>query len=116
MPIATAIQKESTAAGYTSTATHVSVHTGTGPGTTGANEATGGTPAYARKPITWVADAVDGVYTSNPIDVDVPAGTYTFLGIWDALTAGNFRDSVDITDVTFAAQGVLRITLTYTQS
>lgn len=114
MAIQITATKESLAAAYAGLCTHASLHTGA-PGTGGANEASGGSPAYARKPITWNAGSVDGVYTSNAIDFDVPAGSYAYVGLWDALTAGSFRDYVSIS-ATFTAQGILRVTLTYTQS
>lgn len=115
MAIATNAQKESTAAGYVATATHATLHTAD-PGTTGASEVTGGSPAYAIKAITWTAGAVDGVYTSDPIDFDVPAGTtLTHAGVWNGSGRTDFRDKCAIS-ATFSAQGVYRLTLTYTQS
>lgn len=66
---------------------YVSLHTAD-PGTTGASEATGGSPAYARKLSTWTASA--GVVSGTQVTVDVPAGTYTHFGIWSALTGGTF--------------------------
>lgn len=115
MPIAITSTRESLAGRYTELCTHTSAHTAD-PGTTGTAEVTGGAPAYARKPITWLAGSVDGVYTSSPITIDVPAGTtITHIGLWDALTAGTFRDKVAFS-VTFASQGTVTFTLTYTQS
>ena len=60
------------------------------PSTTGANEATGGSPAYARKAKTWNAAASGAMDDSNTCAFDVPAGTYRFVGLSDASTAGNF--------------------------
>ena len=115
MPIATTSTKESLAQRYTELCTHASAHTAD-PGTTGASEVTGGSPAYARKPITWNAGAEDGVYTSNPVTIDIPAATtITHIGLWSALTAGTFRDKVAFS-ITFASQGTVTFTLTYTQS
>ncbi|MGH9928794.1 MAG: phage tail fiber protein [Pyrinomonadaceae bacterium] len=59
---------------------------------TGANEVTGGAPAYARKSITFNA-ASGGTKAANNAPVfDVPPGTtIRFMGLWDALTAGNFK-------------------------
>lgn len=66
-----------------------SLHTGD-PSTTGANEATGGSPAYARKSITYAA-AASGQRASNvAVTFDVPAGTYYFVGKFSASTAGTF--------------------------
>lgn len=63
----------------------ISLHTGN-PGTTGANEATGGSPAYARKTTTWASGAVDGIVTGSAVVFDVPAGEYTHFGIWNGST------------------------------
>jgi hypothetical protein len=84
--------------------TWLSLHTGA-PGTTGANEATGGSPAYARKQTTWGAANASGVAVGSQVTFDVPAGTYAHVGFWSAPTGGTFRGSIDITDEVFAAQG-----------
>lgn len=82
--------------------THLSLHTAT-PGITGAAEATGGTPAYARKAVTFNASgavgplgatlqpATVGVAWSSEVTFDVPAGSYTHWGAWNALSAGAYR-------------------------
>jgi hypothetical protein len=67
----------------------VSLHTGD-PSTTGANEATGGSPAYARKAITWNAAASGARSASNQPVFDVPAGTYLYAGFFSASTGGTF--------------------------
>jgi hypothetical protein len=81
--------------------TYLSLHTST-PGVTGANEATGGTPSYARKPVTFTAGgdegvlgsdlqpATAGVAWSDEVTFDVPAGTYSHWGAWSAI-AGTYR-------------------------
>lgn len=59
--------------------------------TTGTNEATGGSPAYARKGATWGAAAAGAKATTASMVFDVPAGfVVRWIGFWDALTAGNF--------------------------
>lgn len=80
----------------------LSLHTAT-PGVTGAAEATGGSPAYARKAPTFNAagtvgplgatlqPATVGVAWSSEVTFDVPAGTYTHWGSWSAVTAGTFK-------------------------
>ena len=80
----------------------LSLHTAT-PGITGAAEATGGTPAYARKPPTFNAagaigplggtlqPATVGVAWSSEVIFDVAAGSYTHWGSWSLVTAGVFR-------------------------
>lgn len=81
---------------------HLSLHTAT-TGLTGAAEATGGTPAYARKPVTFNAagavgplgatlqPATVGVAWSSEVIFDVPGGSYTHWGAWDTLTLGVFK-------------------------
>jgi len=115
MPIAVNATKESLAGTYAGLGTWVSLHTAD-PGTTGTSEATGGSPAYARKQTTWTAGASDGVYTGSQVTIDAPAGTYTYAGLWSASTAGTFIDKVAITSTTLGAQGQILVTPTFTQS
>lgn len=69
-------------------ATHVSLHTGD-PAGTGANEVTGGDPAYARVAITtWDPGAVDGTYTATlagPFNLP-PDTEVTWAGLWNGTT------------------------------
>lgn len=75
--------------GLATVAIFASLHTGD-PSTTGANEATGGSPAYARKSVTYAA-ASTGTRASNIAQTfDVPAATYFHVGLWSASTAGTF--------------------------
>lgn len=115
MAIVTAAQKENLAVAYGNAAAYVSLHAGS-PGTTGVNEITGGTPAYARKAATWAAGTVDGVVTTT-VTFDVPSGTtVTYCGIWSAATGGTFLDSSIVTSQAFATQGTYQLSITYTQS
>lgn len=75
--------------GLATVATFASLHTGD-PSTTGANEATGGSPAYARKSISYAASATGTKASNAAITFDVPAGTYSYIGLWSAVTAGTF--------------------------
>lgn len=85
-------------------AVFASLHTAD-PGTTGTSEVSGGSPAYARKAITWNAAATASLdNNANPV-FDVPATTVAFVGFWSAATAGTFYGSADVTDEVFAAQG-----------
>lgn len=67
----------------------ISLHTAS-PGTTGASETSGGSPAYARKQTTWTAGSSDGVVNGSQVTIDAAAGTYTHFGVWTASTAGTF--------------------------
>lgn len=107
--------KETAAVAVTNLGTFVSLHT-TDPGTTGAGEATGGAPAYARKATTWTAGASDGVVPGSEVTIDLPAGTYAFFGIWSLVTGGTFIGGGAISSTTLGAQGQIKVTPTYTQS
>ncbi|MDH6279328.1 phage tail fiber protein [Prescottella agglutinans] len=113
MPIMQAATRQILANAYAAAGTWISVHTGTP--TNGANEATGGSPAYARKQTTWGAGA-NGTKTGSQVAIDVPAGTYTYVGIWDAANGGNLVDYVAMTSTTLGAQGQILVTPTFTQS
>ncbi len=93
------------------TITHVSLHTAD-PGDTGANEVSGGSPAYARKAIAFNAAASGTMDDStNGITFDVPAGTtVTHVGYWSAVTGGTFLAKSAQTPETFAGQGTYTVT------
>ncbi|MFB7719323.1 hypothetical protein [Nocardia sp. NPDC056100] len=93
---------------------YVSVHS-TDPGVTGANEASGGSPAYARVATTWAAPA-NGQITGSQVTINLPAGTYAYAGLWSAATGGTFIDKVAIAPTTLGAQGTLLITPTFSMS
>lgn len=105
--------KEAASAAITALGDRISLHTAS-PGTTGANEATGGSPAYARKQTTWAGGSSDGVTAGSEVTIDVPAGTYTHFGIWSA--GGTYVDGGTIPSTTLAAQGQIKVTPTHTQS
>lgn len=114
MTIAVDATKQALANTYTGLGAYISLHTGD-PGTTGTNEATGGSPAYARVLTTWGTGAA-GVKSGSQVTIDVPAGTYTYAGIWSAVTAGTFIDKILITSTTLGLQGQVKVTPTYTQT
>lgn len=98
-------------------ATHASLHTAD-PGTTGASEVTGGSPAYARKAITWAAASGGSKTLTGTVTFDVPAATtVTHAGTWSAISAGTFRGggALSVSEV-FGAQGTYTLTLTATLS
>jgi hypothetical protein len=115
MAIAVNATKEALAVEYASLGAYISLHTAD-PGTTGTSEATGGSPAYARKQTTWTAGSSDGVVAGSEVSIDVPAGTYTHAGLWSAVSAGTFIDKVAISSTTLGAQGVVKVTPTVTIS
>lgn len=114
MAIATVAERNALALEYGLDATHAALYT-TVPGASAGTEVTGGTPPYARKPITWSAPS-SGVITGT-VTFDVPTGTtLAGAGVHTALTAGTYLDGGAITSQAFATQGTYTLTLTYTQS
>jgi hypothetical protein len=84
-----------------------SLHTAD-PGTTGAAEATGGSPAYARKTATGFPAASAGSAQNAQVIFDVPAGTYSYWGRWKA---GAFYEGGPLpSSETYTAQGTLGLT------
>lgn len=114
MAIATTAEKNALAVEYGIDAAYAALFTAD-PGTTGTvvGEATGGSPAYARKAITWSAPT-NGVITAT-VTFDVPAGTYTYAAVTTSLTGANLIDKLAITSTTFPGQGTLQVNLSYTQ-
>ncbi len=92
---------------------YISLHTAD-PGATGVNEVAGG--AYARGAALF--DAVEAkagsgrqVPLTATVPVTCPSGNIvTHVGLWDAVTAGNFIDGRDVTDVDFTVDGTLNVT------
>lgn len=70
-------------------ATHVSLHTAD-PGTTGADEVTGG--SYAREAVTWAAASGGSKTSTGALTFQIPASTnFTHFGLWSASSGGTFR-------------------------
>jgi hypothetical protein len=77
----------------------------------GTTEVSGGSPAYARKAITWAAASSGALATGADVVFDVPAGTTVrAIGICSALTGGT-QYAVDepSTVETWAGQGTCTI-------
>lgn len=89
-------------------AVKASLHTAD-PSTNGANEVTGGSPAYAKKTVAWSAAGSGTMNLDGTAVFDVPACTVAYVGFWDT-TATTFYGSADVTDEVFAAQGTYTLT------
>jgi hypothetical protein len=88
----------------------LSLHTDT-VGSGSGNEVTGGSPAYARKSVTWNAASSGNLDNSNTSVFDVPAGTtIRRVGFFDAVTSGTYYGDADITDETYGSQGTYTVT------
>jgi hypothetical protein len=88
------------------------------PGTADAatNEITGGSPAYARKALTW-GTAASSAITSAATVFDVASGTtVAYFGVTASTTAttADVKDSVAVTSQAFASQGTYTVTATFT--
>lgn len=128
MTIKTDTQKNNLATAYGTAATHAAAYTTAPSGASPGTEVTGGTPAYARKPITWatagaVGPAGSGVQPATPgvvyaqVVFDIPLGvTVAGAGVHTALTAGTYLDGASVTSQAFATQGTYTLNLSYTQS
>lgn len=97
--------------GLSTNAVFVSLHTADS--STGASEVTGGSPAYARKAITWSAPASSTMSNSAAITFDVPTGTtIRFLGYWSAATGGTFYGNRALdANQTYTSQGTYTLAI-----
>lgn len=114
MAIAVTATKNSLCTTYAGLGSYISIHTAS-PGGTGANEATGGSPAYARQSTTW-GSASASTITGSQVTINLAAGTYTYAGIWTAATSGTFIDQVAISSTTLGAQGQLLVTPSFSMT
>ena len=94
---------------------YASLHSSS-PGSTGANELTGGTPAYARVALSWSAAASGAKSTSAVVTFNVPTGgvgipgVVAYVGYWDAATSGNFLGYSAVTPVSYPTQDIYALT------
>lgn len=114
MAIQTATQKNTLAQAYADAADYAAVYTTT-PGGSAGTEPSGGSPAYARKALTWGSPSA-GVIQATAV-FDIPTGTTLIgAGVHTAVTAGTYLDGGSVTSQAFASQGTYTLTLTYTQT
>lgn len=112
--IQTNTMKNTLSDAYKAAATHGALYT-TAPGASAGTEVSGGSPAYARKALSWSASSA-GV-TSVTVTFDVPSGTTVVgAGVHTAITAGTYLDGASVTSQNFASQGTYQLTFTYTQT
>jgi hypothetical protein len=111
MAIAVATTRQALADAYKNLGAYFGCTTGN-PGTssTPANEASGGSPAYARKAITWVSGTGGALSVSAPAVCDVPAGTFTHIIFCSGASGANQLDNADVADVIMNNQGQVVIT------
>lgn len=110
MPLNTAAQNvaldgldESIGAGIDFVGVFTSADPGTGTNFSG-TEAAGGSPAYARQAVVWAAAASGQKANSGAITFDVPAGTYGFIGFFNANT-GNTNNYLGYAPINGTVKG-----------
>lgn len=98
--------RNSAADGVAAVSGYISLHSAD-PSTTGANELTGGSPAYARKAASWAASSGGAKSTSGSLTFDIPSGsTVSHFGLNSASTAGTFYGGGALSaSETYGAQG-----------
>lgn len=118
MAIATLAQRNALASAYGTAAPAGALFTAD-PGTSGTvvGEVTGGSPAYARKAMSWSAPSASAITGSPAFDVPSGANVQVF-GVCASAVAGtaDLRDKAAVTPQAFASQGTYTVTATYTQS
>lgn len=114
MAIQTVTQRNTLAAAYGTAAAFGAAYT-TAPGGSAGTEPSGGSPAYARKALSWGAPSAS-VVTVVPV-FDIPSGTTIVgAGVHTLITAGTYLDGVAVTSQAFASQGTYTVTFTYMQA
>lgn len=118
MAIAVLAQRNAMATAYGVAAPYGDLFTAD-PGTSGTvtGECTGGSPAYARKALSWGAPSASAVVGSATFDI-ASGTTITYAGVTVSATlaTADLRDRVAITSQAFASQGTYLATFTYTQT
>lgn len=114
MAVQTATMRNVLANAYAAAATHGALYSTT-PGGSQGTELSGGSPAYARRALSWSSN---NPTTVTPTAFDIPSGsTVAGAGVHSASSGGsNYLDGADVTDQTYASQGTYTATFTYTQS
>jgi len=116
MAIQVAATRTAMAAYYATQAPWMAIFSTVPSGGTPGTELSGGAPAYARKASNW-GTATNSAVVATPVAHDIPAGaTAAGIGFYSASTAGTFIDGAAVTSQTFASQGTLAVTATFTQA
>jgi hypothetical protein len=100
---------------YSALGNWVGVCTGA-PGNTAspANEATGGSPAYARQATSWTVSGSTAI--GAPVTLHVPAGTYSYMILCSASSGNNMVDWAPITPQVCTSPTTITITPLATSS
>lgn len=128
MTIKTDAMKNIVADAYAGAADYAALFSTAPSGSSPGTELSGGSPAYARKAITWGAAGAVGPLGSGSqpatpgvcyaqVTFDVEAGdTVAGAGIYTASSGGTYLDGGSVTSQPFATQGTYVLNLSYTQT
>lgn len=108
MALATNAIKTALLDAYAAQGRWISLHTAD-PGSTGAGEVSGGTPAYGRKQTTWGAPA-NGEMVGSKVSIPVPATTVVGAGLFTAETGGTYLDKFSVPSTTVSANADIDVT------
>jgi len=101
---------------YKGSAAYLSAFTAMGSAGSAGTEVSGGSPAYARKALSWGSSS-GGVVSASQVTFDIPASTTVVgVGVHSAVTAGTYYDKTTVTNQTFASQGTYGVTATFTET
>lgn len=115
MAVQTNAMKNIISDAYKAAATHGAIYT-TAPGASAGTEPSGGSPAYARKALSWGSSS-NGVVSTTGTVFDVPASTTIVgAGVHSAISAGTYYDGAGVTSQAFASQGTYTVTYTFTET
>lgn len=111
MARASATAEDNALTGLVAAAGFFGLNTGD-PGTTGASEVSGGSPAYARVAITWGTAAAGSVANAtSALTLNVPASTtVAWFSTWSLISSGVYQIGGALgSSITFGTQGTLVI-------
>lgn len=116
MAIDATATKNALADAYKALAAWMAAYTAMGSAGSAGTEPSGGSPAYARKAVSWGSSS-NGVTTAPAVPLDIPSGaTIVGVGFHTLVTAGAYVDKTTVTSQAFSSQGTYSITPTFTQT
>lgn len=116
MAIDATATKNALADAYKALAAYISAFTAMGSAGSAGTEVTGGSPAYARKALSWGSSS-GGVVSATAAVIDISSGsTVVGVGLHTAVSAGTYVDKTTVTSQAFSSQGTYTVTPTYTQT
>lgn len=114
MAIDATATKNALCSAYVALAERIGALTAMGSANAAGTEPSGGSPAYARKTLSWGSPSAGAVSATAAV-IDIPSGaTIVGVNLWTA--AAVHVDKASVTSQAFASQGTYTVTPTYTQT